>query len=213
MKKLVLPLLLLLAFGMLLAVESAPSAVVGYVKYDCVAGLNLVALPMATAWTNASELGDAYTGSFDAIFYWDFDAQTWFGASDLGGFWDGDFEIASSNVLMLSSLATISVYSIGQLPASNAVYTLGSGLNTIMVPLNRNDLTLAGDLGTELAVSDAVFYWDSAAQTFFGASDLGGFWDGDFDVSIGMPLMVSAFDSTTWPSRSSIKTKSINSRK
>jgi len=202
MKKLILPLLLLLGITMLMAVESAPSAVVGYVKYDCVAGLNMFALPMATTMTAASEIGDAYPGSFDTIFYWDYAGQTWFGASDLGGFWDGDFPIASSNVLMANALAPVSLYSIGDLPATNPTYTIGSGLNTVMVPLNRADLTLAGDLGTEIGTADAIFYWDQAGQTFFGASDLGGFWDGDFAVSIGMPLMVSAYDAATWPTRS-----------
>jgi len=202
MKKLVLPLLLILGITMLVAVESAPSEVVGYVKYDCVAGLNMMALPMATTWTMASELGDAYTGNFDTIFYWDFAGQTWFGASDLGGFWDGDFPIATSSVLMANALAPVSVYSIGDMPATQAQYAVGVGLNTIMVPLNRSDLTLAGDLGTEIGTADAVFYWDQAGQTFYGASDLGGFWDGDFSVSIGMPLMVSSYGTANWPTRS-----------
>jgi hypothetical protein len=33
-----------------------------------------------------------------------------------------------------------------------------------------------------------------------GAANLGGFWDGDFPVSIAMPLMVNAYSSFTWPS-------------
>jgi len=201
MKKFILPLLLLLAVGMLVAVESAPSDVVGYVKYPCVAGLNMIALPLQTTWTTAGELGDAYPGSFDTIAYWDFAGQTWFGATDLGGFWDGDFPIASGNVLMLSSYAPVDVYSIGNLPAANASYTIGIGLNTIMVPLNRSDLIMAGDVGTSVGNLDTVGYWDNAAQTFFGATDLGGFWDGDYNVYIGMPLMVSSYGTTTWPTR------------
>ena len=59
MKKLILPLLLLVAFGMLAAVESDPSAIVGYVKYPCVAGYNTIALAMEQGYTMASEVGDA----------------------------------------------------------------------------------------------------------------------------------------------------------
>jgi hypothetical protein len=60
MKRFILPLMILLFVGSLLAVESAPSEVVGYVKYDCVAGLNLVALPMSQGYTLSSEVGDTY---------------------------------------------------------------------------------------------------------------------------------------------------------
>lgn len=213
MKKLILPLLLLLGITMLAAVESAPSAVVGYVKYDCVAGLNMFALPMATTMTMASEIGDAYPGSFDTIAYWDYAGQTWFGASDLGGFWDGDFAINTNDVFMVNALAPVSFYSIGNLPAGNATYSVAPGLNTLMLPLNRADLTMAGDLGTEVGVLDAVGIWDSAAQTFFAASDLGGFWDGDFAISIGTPLMVSAYGSATWPTRSATRSISSNPNK
>ena len=201
MKKFILPLLLLLAIGMLAAVESAPSDVVGYVKYDMGIGLNTFALPMETTYDWASEIGDANPGCFDAIFFWDFASQAWGGASDLGGFWDGDFEIASGNVLMSSNIATLSFYSIGELPAVAPVYTLGAGLNTLMLPLNRSDLEWASELGIETTVAEAVFYWDFASQAFGGASDLGGFWDGDFEISIGMPLMVSSLGNATWPTR------------
>ena len=67
MKKILLPLLLILAVGMLAAVESEPSEVVGYVKYDCLVGLNLVAMPMDDGLTLTSEVGAIYNMSFDHL--------------------------------------------------------------------------------------------------------------------------------------------------
>jgi len=201
MKKFILPLLVLLLVGSLFAVESAPSEVVGYVKYECVTGLNLVALPMVQGYTYASDIATAYPGMFDAISYWDADNQVWAAAVDLGGFWDPDFEVIPGNGLWINALTPFSFYSIGDMPAVNASYNLVNGLNMIMIPLNRSDLALAGDLGMEMGNIDAISYWDNASQVWAAAVDLGGFWDPDFATSIGMPLWVNAFTPGTWPSR------------
>jgi hypothetical protein len=197
-----LPLLLILAFSFLVAVESDPSAVVGYVRYDLVAGNNLVALPMTCPWNLASELGDSFAGNVTQISYWDAATQMFVGAGDLGGFWDGDFPIATNDVLMLNSSAVVPFYSLGDLPAP-ATYTLVSGNNTLMIPLNKSALAMASDLGAELTAgsTDQVSYWDNATQMFVGAGDLGGFWDGDFEIGIAMPLMANSYTTFTWPSR------------
>jgi hypothetical protein len=88
MKKLILPLLLLVAFGMLAAVESDPSAIVGYVKYPCVAGYNTIALAMEQGYTMASEVGDAIPAT--TVGTWDPAAEIWIkiDAFPWGG-WDG----------------------------------------------------------------------------------------------------------------------------
>lgn len=92
MKKFILPLLLLLAIGMLAAVESDPSAVVGYVKYQCLSGDNVIAVPMQSDYQFASELGDAIgagnLGYFDSTSKeWVLiDKQPW-----EGGGWTDDF--------------------------------------------------------------------------------------------------------------------------
>jgi len=186
MKKFILPLLLLLAIGMLAAVESAPSDVVGYVKYDCLVGLNHIALPMNQGFTLAGNFGDANPGLMDAISYWDASAQTWMAAIDLG-YWEGDFPVQTGSVIMVNALSPFSAYSIGALPATNASYSMIEGLNDIMVPLNRSDILMAGDVGTEIGALDALSYWDATAQTWMAAIDLG-YWEGDFPVSIGFPI-------------------------
>ena len=200
MKKLILPLLLMVAFGMLAAVESAPSEVVGYVKYDCVAGLNHIALPMDQGYTMAGEFADTYPGTMDALSYWDAATQSWVTAFDLG-YWEGDFAVAPGAVLMISAMAPFSAYSIGDMPATNATYALLAGLNDIMVPLNRSDIGWAGEIGTEIGSVDALSYWDAASQSWVTAFDLG-YWEGDFEVSIGSPIQLNSFAAATWPTRS-----------
>jgi len=203
MKKIILPLLLILTVGMLAAVESEPSAIVGYVKYDCVVGLNLVALPMNQNLDLASDIGMEYAGLTDAISYWDASTQTWYSAVYYPDFemWDPDFTVSLGSVLMIYAVSPFSFYSIGTMPASNAQYSLIPGLNTIMVPLNKPNLTMASEVGLDIATVDAVSEWDALTQTWYSAVYYPDFelWDPDFSVSIAKPLMVYSTSSSLWP--------------
>lgn len=199
MKKLILPLLLLVAFGMLAAVESAPSEVVGYVKYDCLVGLNYIALPMEAGYTMVSEFADQNMGVFDALNYWDNVNQQWVGAYDFG-YWDGDFAVTAGIPLLVNALSVAPIYSIGDMPVANAQYSLLPGLNSLMIPLNKSALTMASELADDIGAGslDAMNYWDNVNQQWVGAYDFG-YWDGDFPVSIGMPLLVNSLVTDTWP--------------
>jgi len=206
MKKLILPLLLLVAFGMLAAVESDPSNVVGYVKYPCVVGLNHIALPMDQNLTMASDWAADYPGLMDAMSYWDAATQSWISALDLG-YWEGDFPVGPGSVMMLYALSNFPGYSIGDLPATNATYSMIAGLNDIMVPLNRSDITMAGTAGDEIGVLDAMNYWDNTTQSWASALNLG-YWEGDFPVTIAFPMQVYALSPATWPARSATPLRS-----
>lgn len=198
MKKMMFVLLLIVSIGFLAAVESAPSSVVGYVKYPCLAGNNLVALPMNAGYVMASDLANAYPGSMDAISYWDASVQDWTAAVDLGGFWDGDYAIGNGSVLMINVLADFNLFSLGSMYPTNAQYTLLMGNNTVMIPLNYSSITMAGEAGVAMG-ADAVNTWDATVQDWTAAVDLGGFWDGDYAVTIGMPLMANILADTVWP--------------
>jgi hypothetical protein len=204
MKKVLLPLLMLIAIAGLLAVESAPSSIVGYVKYPCVTGLNFVALPMESGYAYASDAANAFPGMMDALSQWDAATQTWVIASDLGGFFDGDFPVAPGMPLMINALDDFNFYSMGSVPTNRYSYDLLTGLNAIMVPLSRTNLTLASEVGMDIGVVDAVSAWDAPTQTWVIASDLGGFYDGDYSVTIGMPLMVNALEPITWSGAKSV---------
>ena len=202
MKKVILPLLLILAFSFLAAVESDPSAVVGYVRYDLVAGNNMVALPMECPWNMASELGNTFSGNVDQIFHWDAASQFFISAVEFGGYWEDDFAITTGNVLMLNSYAAATMYSAGTLPPP-ATYNLVAGNNTLMVPLNKSSITMAGALGDEMVAGgvDQISYWDAASQFFITAVEFGGYWEDDFTIGIAMPLMANAYTPITWPAR------------
>jgi hypothetical protein len=104
---------------------------------------------------------------------------------------------------MIASLANFTAYSIGNMPATNATYNLLVGLNDIMIPLNRSDITMAGQVGDEIQVVDAMSYWDNTTQSWVSALNLG-YWEGDFPVHIGFPIQLAALSQTTWPSRASL---------
>jgi hypothetical protein len=111
---------------------------------------------------------------------------------------------------MINALADFDVYSIGGMPATQASYGLLIGLNTMMIPLNYSAIAWASDLGTAVGTLDAINYWDASTQSWVAANDLGGFWDGDFATTIGMPLLVNSVSDGTWPVRSRV-TNSLRS--
>lgn len=199
MKKFILPLLLLLAIGMLAAVESDPSAVVGYVKYDMIEGNTVVAIPMDAGITMASQIAQSYAGTCDAVSYFGPD-EVWYTAYTDGTDWYDDFEVQPGSCVMMYAYDTTPFYSIGTVPAAQATYDLIEGNSIVMVPLNRSDLTLASEVGTDIG-TDAVSYFGTDEVWYSAYSD-GTDWYDDFSAGIGKPLMVYSYSATTWPSRS-----------
>jgi len=111
MKKFILPLLLLLAVGMLVAVESAPSAVVGYVKYSCVPGGNtMIALPLEAGFTTAGEVGVAVGGGCDQVSIF-LPNQTWQTTFNIGDGFEEDFAITVGAPLMVYTYSAVDFYS------------------------------------------------------------------------------------------------------
>jgi hypothetical protein len=58
----------------------------------------------------------------------------------------------------------------------------------------------ASDVATAVGTFDAMNWWDSANQYWQTAVDLG-YWEGDFPVTIGFPMLVNSLSDTTWPTR------------
>lgn len=207
MKKLLLPLLLILSFSFLAAVESDPSAVVGYVKYDLAAGLNLVALPMDQGFTSASAFG-TYAGA-NIVQKWDPATESWSPMISemelMPGWWDGDFVVGPGDVVMINVAGAGALYSVGGLPAP-ATYSLVAGLNSIMIPLNRSDLTQASVAGTEIGAT-VVQKWNTTTETWSPMISememMPGWWDGEIDISIAEPLLVLVGEASVWPAPSS----------
>ena len=208
MKKVFVLSILVLFIGSLLALESDPSAVVGFVKYDCITttgtNLNKVALPMDAGYTMASELGIANPG-VDAIYAWNAATQAWDAATDLGFMWLGDFALQDGYAYLVNATAALDIYIAGGMivqPTYNLITTTGTNLNFLMVPMDRADLTMASHLGIDIGVGicDAVYSWNSGTQAWDAATDLGFMWLGDFAISISDPLMVNVTADVSWPS-------------
>ena len=185
-------------------VESVPSEVVGYVKYPCVAGLNLVALPMNQGYTAASEVGDAYSGYIDQINFWFGDYQVWESATYYDfGFWDPDFAVAPGSVVMIHALSPFNLYSIGKLPSTNAQYNIVFGDNTAMIPLNKSSLINTALIGPSIGNEESgntINIWDSAAQSWVASVNYGGgYWDPALPTSIGTPMFLNSGSSFLWP--------------
>jgi hypothetical protein len=113
---------------------------------------------------------------------------------------------------MVYASDSFDLFSLGSLYASNAQYNMLAGNNTVMIPLNKSSLNMAGLAGNDMGAV-MVSYFDATAQDWFTASyvDMGtpedSFWDGDFATTIGMPLMVYVNADTTWPlSRGAVTT-------
>jgi len=182
---------------MLAAVESDPSDVVGYVKYQCLAGNNMIALPLAQAFANASEVGDAIGAT--TVAYFNATAQEWVAidAFPWGG-WTDDFPVTNGQPLWISVDADVDFFSIGDLPAV-PTYNLLAGNNTIMIPLNRSDLDLASEVGDDIGATTIAFF-DATSQEWIAidAFPWGG-WTDEFNTSIGSPLWISVDSGMTWP--------------
>jgi len=204
MKKLILPLLLLVAFGMLAAVESNASAVVGYVKYPCYAGYNFVAVPMGDA-TTAEALGDLYTPTVSAVSKWNAASQSWESVIYDADFdeWFGTIPVNVGDVVVMLSSGTYDFYSLGT-PINTQTYSLSNGFNHLAVPLNRSDIVSAEGLGASIGNISYVSVWSNQNQSWESV-----IYDADFDEWFGtIPLTIGSVAvpysnaATVWPTRS-----------
>ncbi len=181
MKKISLLVALVMVFTVtLVAQESEPSEIVGYVAYSCVEGTiannNFISVPMfmvdaeGDTLTTLNELGNHFIPEgendpmVDAISFWVAETQTWDGISwdDVGGRWAGNpgeddlFSLYYGNSYMISVVEELTFYSVGGL-TEPVQYTLEEGTtgnnNFIMVPLDRADLTTLNALGDDISAN------------------------------------------------------------
>jgi len=208
MKKLIIPLLFIFAIGILAAVESEPSAIVGYVKYPCVAGNNFVAMPMNDGHTLVSEVTASYNATQDIINtvnIYDPTVQGWDACTNYGGnYFYPDLEVGPGSVLFFYSYQALDFYSIGAMPATNAQYNIVRGNNTIMVPLNKSNLNCVSLLAMDMGPNDeinTVNLWDTSVQGWSACLNYGGnYFEPDPEISIATPLFLFSYANFVWPS-------------
>ncbi len=206
MKKLLF-LLLLLSIGLLAAVESDPSGVVGYVKYELVVGNNTIALPMlGDVRASASSVGNDIPGC-GTVRYFDAVNQVWIAANKAPfpphPWGPEDFAVAQGDPLWITTTTAGNYYSIGNLPDALASYTLYVGNNFIMVPLDRSDLSLASLVGNDIPGCGTVRYFDGVNQVWIAANKAPfpphPWGPDDFATAIGDALWITTTIAGTWP--------------
>jgi hypothetical protein len=212
MKKLILPLLLLVAFGILAAVESAPSEIVGYVKYDIYAAKNNnIALPMIktpTDYAMASDVGNAIPGC-TAVRWLDASVTPpqWKSCTKAGTIWPPatNFAVSNGKPLQVYTSTAGAFYSIGDLPASPLpTYALYAAKNNmIMVPLDKSALNMASLVGNSITGCTAVRWLDASVTPaqWKSCTKAGTIWPPatNFATEIGDPLQVYTSTAGTWP--------------
>ena len=197
MKKLILPLLLLVAIGMLAAVESDPSAVVGYIKYPCITGLNFIGEPLNDSYATTTELGTDYP-TITSIQKWT--GTSWLAVTyDPDWGWDDEFALDNLSVLFVYSTAATNVYTLGPVPDPLPQFSFTPGLNTMYVPLNKSALTNTELLATDIADVTSIQKWTGTSWLAVTYDPDWG-WDDVFDVTIGMPLFIYKTAAGTYPS-------------
>jgi len=204
MKKFILPLLLILTVGMLAAVESEPSEIVGYVKYDCVVGNNFIAMPMVQAISTTTEFGAQFGESINTINMYNPDLQDWEASVNYGGgFWDPEFSLSTGSVMLINATDPITYYSIGNIPVVNAQYSVIAGNNAVMIPLNKSEYTTTAIAGASMGDGETVNtinLYNSTLQDWEASVNYGGgFWDPEFLLSIGTPMLINSGSTFLWP--------------
>ncbi len=196
-------LILFLLFPLLLiALESDPSEVVGYVKYEGgVAGYQFVANSMATGYSLASELGNAIgITNCNSISIWNASSQGWLTSTYIFGSWNNDQAIVEGDVIMCGMLNPTDVYMTGELPTLPS-YSLQVGYSSVMIPLDRSDITTASQLGNEIGSSNvnSINTWDAVNQIWVTTSYIFGSWNNDQPLEIGNPILLGVSSNSTWP--------------
>jgi len=215
MKKLILPLLLLVAFGMLAAVESDPSDVVGYFKKTVADGaFQAIGIPFAyTSLTVNDVIGNQFTDG-DAIQDINSGFQTFF----YTGFgWDGDlasFEYGGGYYVNRGiGNGANTYYILGKVdPQPCTVNVFGNGAFTAFSLDEAADVAINSDpigpttslFGSNVTDTDVVQEIDSGFATIFYD---GYGWDGDlqaiaptyayyYNTAIGSPSFVWTYTPT-----------------
>ena len=188
--------------------ETDASEEVGFKKFSCqttdTTDLNFIALPFSQNGMLASEFAQSI-GNCDAVSKWNAEKQSWESANNADYKWLNDFQVQDGYQYMINVTETRNIYVAGKIiqqPNYNLITTSGTDLNTIMVPLDRNDLTQASQLGEDIEGCESVAEFNASDQQWFQVCPCPFGWSGDFPITLGQSLFISVTEDTVWPSPS-----------
>jgi hypothetical protein len=214
MKKLIVSMMLIASMAAAFAAESAPSSTVGYVKYglqkpaSLSTGLNMIALPFDEGYTTSQQLGVAIT-SCNQVNRFDVPTQAWIASAKppFGTTWSNVFTTAAGNAYHINVTANSEFVSDGALvthPAYNLVKPVDktTGLNLIMQPLTKSNLTTSQQLGVDIPSCNQVNTYLPATQAWVASSKppFGTTWSNVFTTEIANGYNVNVTANSTWPS-------------
>ncbi len=195
-KKYFLIILTLIVPLLLCAIESDPSEVVGFVKFDLgndgSSGYNVFTTPFqVTAGTNISSIYNNITNC-ENVSFWNPDSQMW--KSYDAQPWTPDWNVDPATAYMCHVSAGSSFYVYGK-PVQNASYTLKSGKNLIMLPFEQSDITDCAQLMNAIPGCSSVMQYDKTAQDWVEYTGSETVWN----VTTGMGYVVTVTSETVWP--------------
>lgn len=186
------------------AVESDPSNIVGFVRYECSTGKNLIALPLESNYTTPQDIYDDYPEISD-IKAWDSTNQDWITASAL----------ETGKAYLVNCSSAIDFFCAGDLvdtSSQNLETTSNTNLNLVIIPLERDDLTTASQLADDIAVCNSVSKWVREQQSWVTATKINSTWQDDYNVEVADVLLINVTDDVVWPARNQETKSEIQSK-
>ncbi len=184
MKKLLILAILIASVTVIFALDSEPSEVVGYVKYELTANdFNMIAVPMNSGIANAIELATAISPDVQYIIKWD---GGWVQYSTSTP--DTSFEVTDgeSFLVYLGGTEPVDFYCAGDLPTQANYDFVANDFNQIMLPLNRSDITNTIELANSISEDVAyIITWDGGWVQYSASTP-----DTSFDINIGDGFLV-----------------------
>ncbi len=202
MKKLLILTMMCVLIGSMVALESDPSEVVGYVKYDLhnngTSGYNIVAVPLGTDMVGQSDVLFNAIPNCDTISKWDPINQLWVAYDGMP--WTPTFQIESGYSYMAHTTDNGVWYSTGGLQ-TNPSFALNnngtSGYNMIMVPLGMSNLSTSDLLFSDIPNCDTISKWDGVSQLWVAYDGMP--WTPTFSTDIGKGFMAHVTSNGVWP--------------
>ena len=180
----------------LCAIESDPSEVVGFVKFDLSSngssGYNVFTTPFQiNNGTNISSIYNNITNC-EALSFWSPDSQMW--KSYDAQPWTPDWAVESAGTYMCHVSAGSTFYVYGK-PVQNPSYDLKTGKNLIMLPFEQSSITDCAQLMNAIPGCTSVMYYDQTSQDWVEYSGTETVWN----VTTGMGYVVTVSSDTVWP--------------
>ncbi len=217
MKKLLVLALLIASVTFMFAVESEFSDVVGYVKYELYANdFNMIALPMGdTGITTTAELAAAIGPDVTSISVWNNETHGWeqYLVSTPGSSFD--IQPGDAFLIYMGGTTNVDFYCAGTLPTQANYDLVANDFHTMMLPLNRSDITTTADFAAAIGGGiTSISTWDN--ETHGWSQYLVSTPGSSFDINIGDGFLIYTNEAYTgWnaPAGRNITSKRASARK